>query len=97
MELKLSKLLMKVYMSEFCASIVLAFILELELFDYVVDLGGNLRELGRGEKAKWVIWPQMGRKIKPSGCHDSELIYGLKMGRKIKHSGCHDCKLIFAF
>ena len=84
-------------MSEFCASIVLAFILELELFDYVVDLGGNLRELGRGEKAKWVIWPQMGRKIKPSGCHDSELIYGLKMGRKIKHSGCHDYELIFAF
>ena len=34
-------------MTGFCASIVLAFISRVELFDYVVD-GGNLREPGWG-------------------------------------------------
>ena len=46
-------------MSGFCASIVLAFILGVELFDYVVD-GVNLREPGWGKKAKWGIWSQNG-------------------------------------
>ena len=43
----------------FCASIALAFILGVELFDYVVD-GRNLRESDWGGKAKWEIWPQDG-------------------------------------
>ena len=39
------------------ASIVLAFKLGMELFDYVVD-GVNLREPRCLEKAKWGIWLQ---------------------------------------
>ena len=56
-------------MAGFCASIVLAFILRVELFDYGVDGGGSLRT--------WLTGSQMGDTasrwggIKPSGCHDS--------------------------
>ena len=59
-------------MRGFCGSIVLAFILGVKLFDYVVVDGVNLCEPGLGEKVKWRIWPQdrgRGEGIKPSGCH----------------------------
>ena len=55
-------------MAGFCASIVLAFILRVELFDYGVDGGGGgiFENLADGEPNRGY-----GLKIKPSGCHDS--------------------------
>ena len=56
----------------FFDSIVFAFILRVELFDFVVD-GRNQWELGWGEKAKWGYDLKMregGGWIKTSGRHD---------------------------
>ena len=58
----------------FCASIVLAFISGVELFDYVVDGrggGGGSERAWLGEKAKWWIWSQDGgiKLSRRCGCH----------------------------
>ena len=56
----------------FCASIVLDFILGVELFHYVVDGerggGGDLREPGWGRRTNRGHGLKMGE-IKLSGCH----------------------------
>ena len=54
-------------MPGFCASIVLAFILRVELFDYVVD-GGICERLAGGRKPNDGHSLKMGG-IKPSGRH----------------------------
>lgn len=46
-------------MPGFCARIVLAFILGIELFDHVVNVGDPV-EPGCGEKAKWGKGLKMG-------------------------------------